>query len=123
LVRVMKVSRSGYYEWLKRKPSARSAHQKKLKQEIMMIFVESDSIYGAPKITEQLHDKGYIIAERTVGKYMRELGIRSTVVKKFKPQSKAKRDLPYENILKQKFRVPAPNVAWVTDITYIWTKK
>ncbi len=37
--------------------SARSAHKKKLKQEIMMIFVESDSIYGAPKITEQLHDK------------------------------------------------------------------
>jgi len=119
----MEVSRSGYYAWLERKPSARFVHKKKLKQEIMMIFLESDSIYGAPKITEQLHDKGYIIAERTVGKYMRELGIRSTVVKKFKPQSKAKRDLPYENILKQNFRVPAPNVAWVTDITYIWTKK
>lgn len=88
-----------------------------------MIFVESDSIYGAPKITEQLHDKGYIIAERTVGNYMRELGTCSTVVKKFRPQSKPKRDLPYENSLKQNFCVPAPNVAWVTDITYIWTKK
>lgn len=123
MVRVMKVSRSGYYAWLERKPSVRAEYKKKLKQEIMTIFIESDSIYGAPKITEQLHDKGFIIAERTVGKYMRELGIRSTVVKKFKPQSKARRDLPYENILKQNFTVPAPNVAWVTDITYIWTKK
>ncbi len=70
--------------------------QEKLKQEIMMIFVESDSSMVLPKLLKQLHDKGYIIAERTVGKYMRELGTCSTVVKKFRPQSKAKRDLPYE---------------------------
>lgn len=123
LVKVMKVSKSGYYAWLKRKPSNNKTLKQLMKQEILTIYLESNSIYGAPKITEVLRSKGRKIAVRTVGKYMKEIGICSIIVKKFKAKSRAKQGLPYENILNQKFTVDAPNVAWVTDITYIWTKQ
>lgn len=45
------------------------------KVEIKSIWIKSLCIYGAGKITQELRSKGYKIAERTVGKYMRELGI------------------------------------------------
>ena len=37
--------------------------------------------YGAPKITIRLRRRGEVIAERTVGKYMREMGIKAQWVK------------------------------------------
>jgi len=52
------VSSSGYYSWKKRKPSGRE----KRKAEIKGIYIGSKKIYGSPKITRELRNKGYEIS-------------------------------------------------------------
>jgi putative transposase len=54
---------------------------------------------------------------------MKELGIRSIVIGKYRPQSTiGSVQEGRENILKQDFSADRPNEKWVTDITYIWTE-
>lgn len=71
------ISRSGYYQREKRHnhQSPRKLRKKFIQGEIKVIWLKSLCIYGAGKITQELRSKGYKIAERTVGKYMCELGI------------------------------------------------
>ncbi|WP_225442901.1 IS3 family transposase [Paenibacillus lycopersici] len=45
-------------------------------------FEENSRRYGSPRITKILHAEGLVITERTVGIYMREMGLRSCVAKK-----------------------------------------
>lgn len=123
LAEVMQVSKSGYYKWAKRKPSKQAIKRNKMKQVILEIFYDFKQRYGAPKIHKELLKLGFEISERTVGVYMKQLNIHSITVKKFKPKSSSKRQLPYENVLDQAFDVDKPNTVWVTDITYIWTSK
>lgn len=91
-------------------------------EQIRAIHEESHEIYGAPKIAERMHQKGDRISERTVGKYMREIGIRACYRK---PRTRTTRDSDFssglENRLGRDFQPERPDAAWCTDITYIWT--
>jgi len=49
---VFKVSRGGFYTWLKRTPSNRSIEDQRLEQEILEAFQNSKNIYGSPRITQ-----------------------------------------------------------------------
>ncbi|MGG1312689.1 hypothetical protein ABE228_08570, partial [Cohnella laeviribosi] len=48
----MNVSRSGYYQWTRRKESERKKRRAQLKQQISRIFLESRRLYGSPKIAQ-----------------------------------------------------------------------
>ncbi len=69
------VSRSDYHTWLKRVPSNTEKRCEVVK--IKDIYNESKQNYGAPKITKELRKTGKIISERTVGKYMKQMGIKA----------------------------------------------
>ena len=71
------VSRSGYRAFTRHKPSAAQQRKAAIKQKIRKIYDKSKQNYGAPKITAELRKIGEKISERTVGKYMREMGIRA----------------------------------------------
>ena len=71
------VSRSGYRAFLNHKPSSTEQHRESVKKDIQKIYDDSKQIYGAPKITKELKKAGSRISERTVGKYMRQMGIRA----------------------------------------------
>ena len=60
------VSTSGYYGWSHRKLSKQATHRKEVKKQIQTIYEDSKHIYGAPKITKLLQQKGECISERTV---------------------------------------------------------
>lgn len=75
------VSRSGYRAFLHRKPSASQKRKEAIKETIKQIHDDSKQNYGAPKITQELRKSGECISERTVGKYMKEMGIRAQWVK------------------------------------------
>ena len=75
------VSRSGYHAWLKRVPSNTEKRRKAVKAKIQDIYDEPKQNYGAPKITKELRKSGEIISERTVGKYMKQMGIKAQWVK------------------------------------------
>jgi putative transposase len=77
VLKLIGVSKLGYYAYQLRQPSEQTKRKERVKQEIIQIYNESRQIYGAPKITETLRTRGFTIAEKTVENYMREEGIKS----------------------------------------------
>lgn len=54
---------------------------------------------------------------KTIAHIMKELGLKSRTVKKYKATTNSKHNLPVaENVLNRQFLPGAPNKAWVTDI-------
>ena len=115
------VSRSGYNAWKKRLPSEQQKRKEAIKTRIKEIYQNSKQNYGAPKITKELQKEGKSISERTVGTYMKEIGIKQWV----KPWTTTTRDSDFsstlQNRLNRDFNPKHPNAVWCSDITYIWT--
>jgi len=124
LCKVVGVSRSGFYAWTERVPSARSQEDAKLRVHISAIYERSRGTYGAPRIHAELRANGFNVSRKRVARLMGELGLQSRRKRRFKATTDSKHALPVaENVLNRKFEVDAPNVAWVTDITYVWTSE
>ena len=123
MLKFLGVSRSGYRSFLNRTVSATRQRKEAMKKKIQTIYNDSKQNYGAPKITQELRKSGETIAERTGGKYMREMGIKSQWIK---PWTTTTRDSDFSNellnILDEQFNPERPNAVWCTDITYIWTQ-
>ena len=83
MLKFLGVSRSGYHSFLNRKLSPTIQRKETIKKKIRLIYDTSKQNYGAPKITKELRKSGETIAERTVGKYMREMGIKAQWIKPF----------------------------------------
>ncbi len=82
--RLLEVSRSGFYAWLKREPSARAVRTERIEQKICWFHGASDEVYGSPKILADLRDDGEKISRKTVAKIMRGLGLRGISPKRWK---------------------------------------
>lgn len=123
MLKCLGVSRSGYQAFLNRKISPARQRKETIKAKIQEIYDTSKQNYGAPKITKKLQENGITIAERTVGKYMHEMGIKAQWIK---PWTTTTQDSNFSeelhNILDQQFNPTRPNAVWCTDITYIWTQ-
>lgn len=122
MLRKLGVSRSGYNAWRHRLPSDKSIRRQEVKEQIQRIYDESHQNYGAPKITSELRKAGEIISERTVGQYMRQMGLRAQWVKPWVPTT-VDPDFSdsLQNILDEQFNPERPNAVWCSDITYVWT--
>lgn len=119
---VFKISRSGYYQWIRRKPSQRDKRRKRLEQQVRRVFVDSRRLYGSTKIWEALKKKGVQVSEKTIARLMKELGLKSRTVKKHKATTNSNHTQPVaENVLNQQFTSQAPNQVWMTAITYVPT--
>lgn len=124
MCKVLNVSQSGYYRWKTATISQRLQKKTVLKEKITTLYFESKQRYGSPRITMELNILGYKISRITVAKYMRELGLKSKLSKKFKITTDSKHNyLLVENVLNRQFLVSQPSKAWVSDITYIHTKE
>lgn len=122
VLRVLGVSRNGYYSFRKRLPSDRQKRKEAIMEKIMTIYNESHQNYGAPKITKVLQSEGEKISEKTVGNYMRELGIRAQYVRPYTVTTiDSDFSIELKNILDEEFNPAEPNAVWCSDITYIWT--
>lgn len=122
ILKKLDVSRSGYNAWKKRVPSDTSIRRTVLKEKIQKIYDDSHQNYGAPKFAAELRKSGETIAEKTVGNYMRQMGIKAQWIKPY-TQTTIDSDLSQElkNILNKKFNPEHPDAVWCSDITYIWT--
>lgn len=122
MLKILGVSRSGYNSFKNRLPSDRAKRKEEIKVKIKEIYDESHQNYGAPKIREILNQNGETIAEKTVGNYMREMGIKAQYIK---PYTVTTIDSNFSeelvNILNEDFNPEEPNAVWCSDITYIWT--
>jgi len=125
MCRVLEVSRSGYYNWLTNKekgPTESETRRKEVKQKIRQFYHESFGTYGAGRIYEDLLDADYKVSERTVGRYMQQMGLKAIPENPYTVTTDSDHNNPiYDDLLEQDFEVDQPNQVWVSDITYIWT--
>ncbi len=122
MCRVLEVSRSGYYAWLKRAPSERTKANAALLETIRAIHVESDGTYGAPRIHADLPSKGARASLNRVARVMRGAGIRGVSRRKWTKTTRRDRDArPAPDLLERDFTATGPDQVWVADITYIPT--
>ena len=122
LCRVLGVSRSGYYAWRARKPSARALEDEQLRPKVVEAFATGRGTYGSPRVRDELVDQGVRIGRKRVARLMRELGLRGVCPRKFRVTTDSDHDHPIaENLLDRNFEASKPNEKWTTDITYVWT--
>lgn len=118
----MEVSRSSYYEWLKRGESRRKKSDRELSEKIRALFNAYRGRYGSPRIYDDLRDMGIRCSKKRVERLMREMGLRARHKRKYKVTTNSKHNYPIApNLLNRQFKVDAPNKVWVADITYIRT--
>lgn len=122
MCQVLEVSRSAFYDWVKRPESSKQKEDKRLLKEIKKIHKESRSTYGIRRVKAQLNKEGITCGRNRVAKLMRENHIYSCQRRKYKATTNSKHNYPvYPNLLNQKFEAENPNEIWVGDITYIAT--
>ena len=121
MCKVLKVSRSGYYAWKRRRPSNRQRMNGELLEGIREVYKKSRKTYGSPRIADQLNDNGIRCGKNRVARIMKENGIRAYVRKKFRRTTESRHSYPASpNLLmngKKSDRI------WVSDITYIYTRE
>jgi putative transposase len=122
MYQVLNVSASGYYDWRRRPESARRQSNRALDSQIGQIYSEHKQRYGAPRITDELKDRGLQCSENRVARRMKSLGLQGIQAKKFKRTTDSNHDKPVApDLIEQDFTARAPNQKWVSDLTYIWT--
>ena len=122
MCRVLGVSRSGYYSYLRRGLSQRYEESRGLLTKIREVWEGSRKVYGSPRVTAELRAQGFRCGENRVARIMRQNGIASVTRKRFKITTSSDHALPVaEDLVERDFTATAPNRLWVSDITYIWT--
>ncbi len=92
----LNISKSGYYDYLKRKPCNQKIRKAKLAVRIREIHRESKEIYGAPKITRILQREGHKVSKRFVGKLIKKNNIKAHYIK---PYTKTTKDYDFSSRL------------------------
>ena len=124
LCKCMGIHHSVYYYHKNNKTNIYKENNNELDIQIMEIYTESKRRYGSPKIQKVLVNKGIKVSQKRVARRMKELEIRSIVVKKYNyARNKKVDDTNKPNLLKQDFKAIEPKQKWVGDITYIYTKE
>lgn len=120
--RVLKVHPSGYYAWQLQPVSARGMENQRLTGQIKQAWLQSGAVYGYRKVHTDLRELGESCGEQRVYRLMRSEGLRSQSGYRRRPgHYSGVPAVAVPNRLARQFDVPAPNQAWVTDITYIRT--
>ena len=124
MCQLFRVSRSGYYAWLRRKPSMREMANRKLLREIRLVHAEVNGIYGHRRIHAELMAQGLRCGRHRVARLMQQGGIRVRSRKRWTPATGGKHVLPVApNLLERQFGAATINQRWVSDMTYIRTSE
>jgi putative transposase len=120
---VLKVGRSGYYDWLDRPPSRRRKRRIKLCKQIRQVCQEHNGLYGSPRVTAELKGRKVKVCRNTVASVMKQNGLRARTRRRFVPATtNSRHDQPIAlNVLDQRFTWKKRDLAWCADITAIPT--
>ena len=111
MCKVMKVSRSGYYEWLSR--PIRADRDLKLSKIITTIFNEGRKVYGTRRIKVRLAEQNMIVSRRRIGRIMKESDLFCKIGRKFKITTDSRyTQLVSPNLLERRFKVIERNQYW-----------
>jgi putative transposase len=122
MCRVLGVSPSGYYAWLKRPVSKRAQEDQRLLKVIRTSHAASDGTYGSPRIVDDVRDAGFDVGRRRVARLMREASLVGETRRRFVTTTVRDEDRgAASDLVKRQFVAEGPNRLWVADITYIPT--
>ncbi len=115
------MSHSGFYDWRERPESARLAENRRLLELNKESFQPSHHTYSSPRVLCDLHELGETFNQKRVARLMRANKLVAHRDYRSHRHRYSKPDIAAPNHLQQDFVTKQPNVAWVTDITYIRT--
>lgn len=121
--KLLKVSRAGYYKWLKCKTRDNKKDRMLLKA-ILYHYKKSNGAYGLPRLHAALRKSGLVVNKKRVARVMKANNIKSKTTRKFKATTNRNSKHSFcENLLKGNFNAEKANQVWTSDITYLWTKE
>jgi transposase InsO family protein len=116
------VSRSGYYAWRQRPPSARAHVNRQIVAEIRRIHAEVDRTYGSPRMQPELQARGLPCGRHRIARLMRAHGIQGKQARRWRVTTDSRHGFALApNHLGRAFTAAAPNRVWMADVTYIPT--
>jgi putative transposase len=122
LCRLLVVSSSGYYAALGRPRSRHDCRDERLAEQVIEAHLASKRRYGSPRIHAEIKATGERVGRKRVARLMRERKLVPRTRRRFRTTTDSKHDFPIApNVLERDFAVSAPDRAWVTDITFVWT--
>jgi putative transposase len=122
---ILNISKSGYYDWLRNYEvrQAKAQEEQLLAQKVVAAFNRSRQTYGGVRLLQQLHKAQVPCSYKQVLEIMKVNDLVPIYNKKYKvttTNSNHKYKV-FDNLLNRDFKVSKPDVAWVSDITYIRT--
>ena len=133
MCRVLSVSHSGFYAFLRRAKSEEKSDRRRgdeqIAADIRLLHGKNRHFrtYGSPRIHRELRESGIVVSEKRVARVMREKGIRAKASRKFCVTTDSSHAHPVApNLLGRQFsveQVSSPNRVWASDITYIPTRE
>ena len=122
LCRVLGVSPSGFYAWVRRPAPRQAERNAALLVHIQAAHAASRRTYGAPRIHQELRAHGIAAGRHRIARLMRREGIVACTERRFRWTATARAELPAPpDQLRRDFTAAAPDQRWVSDITAIRT--
>ncbi|MEY8567552.1 IS3 family transposase [Corynebacteriaceae bacterium 7-707] len=126
MVRLLVVSRSGFYAWVARhagQPGSQRRARDHLDAKVRKVFDDSDEVYGSPRVHAQLAREGFEVDRKTVARSMCRQGLKGISPKKFTPVTTIPGVTTYTipDLVKRCWDWGGINRVWISDITYLRT--
>jgi hypothetical protein len=125
LCRVLGVSASAFYAWAARdgEPGPQAQRDAKRIVLIRQAWTEHRQVYGARRLTAELHERGHRINGKAVARLMRLAGIQGIHRRRGGKPGRHRRGGQLETVaadlVRRQFTAPAPDRLWVAEITYL----
>ena len=120
MAQVLEVSASGYYDWYRKGCQDRKEKDKPMIEEIRKVQEANRYRSGSPKVYRELNEAGIKIGHGKVERLMRENSLNCRTRKAFRTTTRAdETKTPAPDVLKRDFTADAPDLKWVSDITYV----
>lgn len=122
MCRVLGVSPSGYYAWLKRPPSRRELEDRELTNRIRAVHARSRRTYGTPRVHAELRATDIRVGRKRVARLMKRAGLQG--VHRRRRVHATRRDpgrTAAPDLVNRNFTADGPDRLWVADITYVPT--
>lgn len=123
LCEALGVSRSGFYAWLTRAPSARERADTVIGAAVRTSFLTSDRTYGARRVWRDVCEAGHSVGLHRIERLMRAQALRARPRRRGRPIDRDRRTehAMAPNLLDRQFTATGPNQKGVADFTYLWT--
>lgn len=120
----MKISRSAFYDWLKKPLTRREQEDRNLARRIRKLFFDSRRTYGHRRIKKKLRKEGIRCGNDRIRRLMKSMHLVPVQARRYKATTNSNHSLPVApNLLNKNFKSDEPCRKWVGDITYIATEE